>query len=144
MALHRKLQRTLSKNGWILHELWMVEKMDFEEKTIEWSLTSLGGGGSSVIWRPRKKVRKEPYDVQKKEKALKELVHAKEDKGYDVKECRFVDKTIEDEYSMWFPFAHHLIPYMTIMTERFKWSPPSIVYRLVLNIHVDEIKRCIT
>jgi hypothetical protein len=35
MALHRKLQRTLSKNGWILHELWMVEKMDFEEKTIE-------------------------------------------------------------------------------------------------------------
>lgn len=74
---------------------------------------------------------------------MEKLVHVKEDKGYDVKECRFVDETIKDENSMCFPFADHPIPYVTIMTKRFKWTPPNIVYWPVLNIHVHEIKRCI-
>jgi hypothetical protein len=40
---------------------------------------------------PKKKVRKELSDTQMKEKVLEKLVHAKEDKGYDTKECHFVD-----------------------------------------------------
>jgi hypothetical protein len=41
------------------------------------------------MWHPRKKVKKEPSDMKKKEKILEKLVHAKEDKGYDAKECFF-------------------------------------------------------
>ncbi len=41
----------------------------------------------------------------------------KKDKGYDAKECCVVDKTIGKEYSMWFPFGHHLIPNVIIPTK---------------------------
>jgi hypothetical protein len=54
---------------------------------------------------PRKKAKKEPNDTQKKEKILEKLVHVKEDKGYDAKECYFVDKTIIEEYFVCFPFG---------------------------------------
>ncbi len=55
-------------------------------------------------------------------------MHTKEEKGYDPKECHFVDKTIEEEYSMCFPFSHHPIFNVTILVERFERSPPNIVY----------------
>jgi hypothetical protein len=75
---------------------------------------------------------------------LEKIVHAKEDKGYNAKEYRFVDKTIGEEYSVCFPFGHHPILDMTILIERLKRFPPNIVYWPMLNIHVDEIKRRIT
>jgi hypothetical protein len=52
------------------HELWMFEKMEYEEETVERSLTSLGGGESSAMWCPKKKTRKKPNDTQKKEKNI--------------------------------------------------------------------------
>lgn len=70
--------------------------------------------------RPKKKARKEPSDVQKKEKILEKLMHAKEDKGYDANVCCFVDKIIKEEYYVCFPFGHHPIPDKTIPVERFK------------------------
>jgi hypothetical protein len=55
-------------------------------------------------------------------------MHVKKDKGYDVKECCFVDKTIGEEYFMCFLFGHHPIPDMIIPTKIFKRSPPNIIY----------------
>jgi hypothetical protein len=93
------------------------------------------------MWHLMKKFKKELSDTHKKEKVLEKLVHAKEDKGYDAKECRFVDKTIGEEYYMCFPFGHQPILDVTILAERFKQSLPNIVYKSVSNNHVDEIKR---
>jgi hypothetical protein len=88
-------------------------------------------------------VKKMPNDTQK-EKVLEKLVHGKEDKLYNAKECHFVDKTIGDKYSMCFPFNHHPIPNMIILVEIFKWFPLNIVYQPMLSIHVHEIERWIT
>jgi hypothetical protein len=75
---------------------------------------------------------------------LEKLVHVKKDKGYNANEYHFVDKTIGEKYYLCFPFGHHPILNMIIPIERFKQSPPNIVYWLVSNINVDEIKRWIT
>jgi len=80
----------------------------------------LGGGESLAMQHPRKEVRKKPNDAQKKEKVLEKLVHAKTNKGYNAKECRFVDKSIKEEYSMCSPFGHNSILDMTTTVERFK------------------------
>jgi hypothetical protein len=53
-------------------------------------------------------------------------------------------KKIKEEYFMCFPFGHHPILDMIIPIKRFKRSLPNIVYQLMSNIHVDEIKRWIT
>lgn len=94
--------------------------MEFEKEIIEWSFASLGGGESLAMQHPRKEVRKKPNDAQKKEKVLEKLVHAKTNKGYNAKECRFVDKSIKEEYSMCSPFGHNSILDMTTTVERFK------------------------
>ncbi len=53
----------------------MLEKVEFEEEMVEPSFTSLGGGESLVMWRPKKKGRKEPSDAHKKEKILEKHAH---------------------------------------------------------------------
>jgi hypothetical protein len=55
----------------------MLEKMEFEEETIERSFTLLGGGESSTMWHPKK----EPNDTQKKKKYWKKLCMPKRIKG---------------------------------------------------------------
>jgi len=46
------------------HELWMLEKIEYEEENVERSVTSLGGVESLAMWHPKKKTRKEPNDTK--------------------------------------------------------------------------------
>jgi hypothetical protein len=124
-----------------LHELIKLEKEESTKKSlrnIDCTLTiveSLGGK------QPTKKFHKEKMEAQKKEKILDNIVLEKEEKGFDVKECCLVAETIGEEYDVYFLFSIALVPNVEIEVYRFKRFPPNIIYRWLLNVHVDKIKK---
>ncbi len=66
----------------------------------------------------------------------------KEEKGFDVLECRLKDNTIE--YSNSFPLGFALMKDILVSMDRFKRAPLKIVYCPLLKSHVNKIKTHIT
>jgi hypothetical protein len=87
---------------------------------------------------PTKKQKKEKIEAKKKEKILTKLVVRKEDKGFNVTKCRFVDDTLGNEFMGCFPFGNHLLQGVSIDVHRFTKALPNIVYCPFSNVHKDD------
>ncbi len=81
-------------------------------------------------------------EVQKKEKVSDNIVLKRSRKDLMQKNVVLLQKPQED-YVVYFLFGIALVPNVEIEVYIFKQSPPNIIYRPFLNIHVDEIKKTI-
>jgi hypothetical protein len=61
-------------------------------------------------------------------------------KGFNLVECNMKDVTIGEENVKSFPLGFALVKDMNSLVNRFKRSPPKIVYRPFSRKHVNEIK----
>lgn len=77
-----------------------------------------------------------------KKKILEKLVLGKEEKGFDVVECRLKDNTIE--YLNSFPLGFALVKDVLVSMDRFKRVLVKIVYHPLSKAHVNKIKTHIT
>lgn len=84
-------------------------------------LTTMESLGKKI---PMRKPDKEKTKAQNKEKILDNIGLEKEDKGFDVKECRLVAETIGEKYNVCFSFGTTPMPNVEIEIHIFKWSSP--------------------
>jgi hypothetical protein len=61
-----------------------------------------------------------------------------------VTKFRLINNTLGNEFLGCFPFGHDPLPSVSIDVHHFKRAPPNIVYRPLLDIHKDDIKKIIT
>jgi hypothetical protein len=64
----------------------------------------------------------------------------KEVKGFNPIECHIKDTTIVEEYVNSFPLGFSPVQGVNLLVNRFKKSPPEIVYHPFSKDHVNEIK----
>jgi hypothetical protein len=93
---------------------------------------------------PIKMLWKEATNVEKKEKIMGKIVMGKKTKGFDLVECHVKDATIRKEYANMFPLGFAPVKDVRLLVDRFKRSPPKIVYYPLFREHVNKIKTQIT
>jgi hypothetical protein len=75
---------------------------------------------------------------------LTKLVVGKDEKGFDVTECRLVDDTLGNKFLDCFLLENDLILGVKVDVHCFKKMPPHIIYQPFSNIHKEKIKKRIT
>jgi hypothetical protein len=95
---------------------------------------------SSTTKQVAKRSWKEETKAKKKEKILGKIVMVKEVKGFNPIVCHIKDTTIGEEYVNSFPLGFSPVQDVFLFVNRFKMSPPDIIYRPFSKEHVNEIK----
>jgi len=72
---------------------------------------------------------------------LTKLVVGREDKGFDVVECWFVDDTLGNKFLGCFPFGNDPLSSVIVKVQHFKRTLANIVYYPFVDIHKDDIKK---
>ncbi len=84
---------------------------------------------------------KKTNEKRKLRVVLTKLVVGREDKGFDVVECWFIDDTLDNKFIGCFPFGNDPLLSIIVKVHHFKRAFANIVYYPFLDIHKDDIKK---